>query len=171
MKRHLSQFGRLVSLIVSLWTFLFMCKNRNVNFGPKNVQICHAMFVSRKTSGAGTSLMFVLWLPPGREYARHLKVNWSHKYAENHWRHQHFRSTAKCYLILHKSAQNGSGRPKGWIIRPLFNWDSPRLQGHPCRHNLKPHWKRRHHLLPFGIYRGSKNGGKCRIRRLCLRKV
>ena len=34
---------------------------------------------------------------------------------------------------------------------------------------VKPHRIWRHHTLPVSIYRGSKNGWKYRIRRLCLR--
>ena len=48
-----------------------------------------------------------------------------------------FRSAAKCYQTLHKSAQNGSGRTTRRIIRLLFNRESPQ----PARTSVPIHSK------------------------------
>ena len=42
------------------------------------------------------------------------------------------------------------------------------LRGHPCRRSLQPDRIWLHQLLGIGIYWSSKNGRKCRLRRLCL---
>ena len=60
-------------------------------------------------------------------------------------------------------------QPKSQIIQPLFkpeNQTHQMLHWHPCQPTLQPHWIWRHQLLPIGIYWSSKNGRKCRLRRL-----
>ena len=102
-----------------------------------------------------------------RNFYTFVKNNWPHKPAGNDATSR-FQSVAKCYLRLHKSVQNRSGRTKCQIIRPMFNLQSQKLAGTSVPTCLKPYPIGRQQLLLVVIYQASKNGRKCRIPRLCL---
>ena len=63
----------------------------------------------------------------------------------------------------------GKTCPAGQIVKYFDGWLNQTrhmLHGHLWWPNLRPHRIWRHQLLPIGIYQSSKNGRKCRPRRL-----